>query len=253
MDSFESVVAAVLIDITEAQNQANKYSVIISKDYQKSTALAAFGVPNAVVRSFDISLKFAIDQIGIRNLTNKADSAVLESLDNSFSQVAERVFEQIAEDRRTWELFGRKIGQQWRSQRELITSYLASVLSQKSRPMVTAVPRIDRGGFVGLLSSELVQAVRVILRNYSIAVDDHQAWFDDFTTLSSAILGDAIQPAPLDELTSVPGLQIQYENLNELDANRLVSVTLKVDMRSFDWAVFNGGESTDSYSSLIQQ
>ncbi|CAD5275213.1 conserved hypothetical protein [Alteromonas sp. 38] len=65
-DILESVLSSILIDMINAQNQANIRSADIAESYvglnRKHELLQYFDVPTANIKSFDFELKFALEQ-----------------------------------------------------------------------------------------------------------------------------------------------------------------------------------------------
>ncbi|MGI2111646.1 hypothetical protein ACRN9C_20030 [Shewanella frigidimarina] len=63
---LESILSAILIDMIEAQNQANIYSAHIVENYvglsSKEDLLQFFEIPIANIKSFDLDLKFGLEQ-----------------------------------------------------------------------------------------------------------------------------------------------------------------------------------------------
>ncbi|WOI35766.1 hypothetical protein R1T43_11030 [Alteromonas sp. CI.11.F.A3] len=81
-DILESVLSSILIDMINAQNQANIRSADIAESYvglnRKHELLQYFAVPTANIKSFDFELKFGLEQ---------TDSLIGEGMSKELSEL----------------------------------------------------------------------------------------------------------------------------------------------------------------------
>ncbi len=256
MDSFESIIAALLKDITGAQDQANKYSVKISADYQANSALAVFGVPNAVVRSFEITLKFGLDKLSpSRPEGTKLVSEFDPELNAGFASAIQSIYEEICANEAFRKFVGPVVWEQWLRQRDLICELLFLALIAKLQSIHDDFLKGDRQQFAAVLADEVLDRLATIWQSYDVDLKEHSGQVEELREHMASIINRSIPKRLLDLTRQDSGLDIQYDLkvLEAIDTNKLATVTLKVDMRNYDWATFKEKDIGTNYSGLFER
>lgn len=63
MPDLNDIIGAILRDVSEAQDTANRYSTDLASQYKKHPLLSVMSVPNALVSSVELELKYAIQSV----------------------------------------------------------------------------------------------------------------------------------------------------------------------------------------------
>lgn len=256
MDSFESIIAALLKDITGAQNQANKYSVKISADYETNSALAVFGVPNAVVRSFEITLKFGLDKLNQSYLEhNKLVADLGPELNAGIGAAVQTIQEAISSEKGFEKFVGSAVWERWLRQSHVVSELLYLALIAKVQSFRGEFLNGNRQHCIAELAGEVLKQLTAIWQSYDVDLNELHGEMEKLGERVTSIINRSL-PKLLPEIaTQDSGLNIQYDLkvLEAIDTSKLATVTLKVDMRNFDWATFKEKDSPTGYSGLFER
>jgi len=114
---LESVLSTILVDMINAQNQANIRSAQLAEEYvgQNKTVelLQFFDVPSANIKSFDFELKFGLESTGSpigKKMSNKLSELISHSLQEFVQACMEKYKLPIGSD----EELKKFIGYQWK-------------------------------------------------------------------------------------------------------------------------------------------
>lgn len=230
MDFFQGLVERILIDLTRAQHQANRFSATLAPIYEdpekheQPPALSYFPVPNAHVASFAFTLAFGIEEL--TELLHKDAPALVAEAGKSLCRWLRQQFDEGAE----------KPGDSKLQEIEDEAKRLLAVWVLKSRIESTAdvPPRLKA------ICASLSEWLEPILSELSVQGPD--------TATIENLVG-----APLTSLLSLQDFAaeataaplsraaLDTAKLNEHDVASLCSITVNADLRDFRLG-FSDGE-----------
>lgn len=255
MDFFESLIARLLIDITDAQNSANKHSVELAREYKNNPELAMFPVPNALVRSFEFKLKFAIGGLIDENKPKLTLSPTpWTKLREDVKLAVTEIFGLLESGRLNIDsLLSESARPLWHSQQAIFHSYVEMTTWNKLQQGFFENFEPQRNKLIFALGEDVFDAIRRVVGPLT-ASGLSEEWLTHLRDDVMRVLQSSI-PDPLYRRESnTKGLQIVYDLqiLADADSDVLAGLTMQVDMRNFEWVTEGSTKSNDeNYSRLI--
>jgi len=236
MDTFEKIIAAILIDIIKAQHHANIYSANLAtvyKDPEKlipplNPNLVYFPIPNSMIKSFDFSISFNIE-----NLFDMLPPEILEQFNVCFNNIY-KILIKHSENSEKKEIL----------KKEFETHFTPKLKQQYLSLM----------GNSGILHPErqslFTKAILLALEQYPALMAKNK--YDN--TLQSEIeqlVNSYIKPYPIENALSQLSIQLKPKNVDE-ETSTMGAINFKVDMRNYQVGFgeneYKNGDTTDEQS-----
>ncbi|WP_258098252.1 hypothetical protein [Marinoscillum pacificum] len=224
-DILEKLVKQILIDLIEAQNQANIKSAKLAKDYfdHKVENLQYFGVPNSLVKSFDFTLKF-----------------MFEDLVNMFNEKTKSQFKQLIKS--NWRTFVLQLLDQ-----EIIQE---SDLAQKLKAVPDISINVDQ---LEPQDEDLLETISSYLIKQLEAHAQHliESQKCSFSKENSESLKNEVQqiidPVNIQESASSEKkkMVIDLNQLNKMDQSMICEIKVHADMQTLKWGYSEKFEDPD--------
>lgn len=220
MDILERLVKQILDDITEAQDQANKRSAKLSVQYQNGQVknLEHYAVPNAVVKSFDFTLKFALESLG---------DVLTERIANELTSVVET----------KWLTLLNRIRKEDPQAGDAIAD------AEKSLPVIDYT-KISIGAgenLVAVIGEVISKAFATTLKSLQVTNDIITKHITLSKTEIEAALPAVLSAIKGNEPITMPDLSAVFDisRIKGVDASAFCEIKVKVDMENLKWGYYD--------------
>lgn len=234
MDFIEIIVTKILEELTNAQDAVNKKSAELAEEYQNPPKdlknLSYFPVPNSLIKSFDFSLNFGIEELGSL-LTDKVKDAVAKICAQNWDA-----------------LLGKLISS------KLINDQQKTLLQENTAEMCFKHEKIQLTG-----TDLALQISETIIIKYKLRLKDlniPSSVLNELLIAQQNIIENELRTILPDTLEKQKANASEFKavfdinKLNEINNDIICGINVKVEMRNFDWTYIK--EAADEKSSIKQ-
>lgn len=278
MARLNEILTTILVDITKAQHAANVFSCQLSRQYKDDKILRSFPVPNALISTIDINLKYGVSEDSELPPNTPASDSHLDDCypsTNLFFKVG-HIFAAVVLNKVTEQLQEKTLPEE-QSKPEKRLKILESLRSEKIRgelgneigDSLNHWYRFLRGqgdneDKINRAIAEVKQTIsesllynlalkeQFLVENFKVFEDDKSAFWQELErifeqSLSKLFTDIQIMEALRKELLidKLLNVFVEADKLKEVPEHTLQSMNIKVDLRNYKCVIIEPGNEED--------